>query len=110
MHTIFHDLKETIKELNYNKIMKTYQMSFKKKDGSVRDMKFVRPNVDVVDSIFFEKNVQGVKVNNLKEGFERVWDVEVQGFRVINHNEVTSPIEQIGETIYDAVTNSFLFV
>ena len=107
---MLHNLKETIKELNYNKIMKTYQMSFKKKDGSVRNMKFVRPNVDVVDSVFFEKNVQGVKVNNLKEGFERVWDVEVQGFRVINHNEVTSPIEQIGETIYDAVTNSFLFV
>jgi len=91
-------------------IMKTYQMGFKKKDGSVRDMKFVRPYIDIVDSIFFEKNVQGVKVNSLKEGFERVWDVEAQGFRVVNHNEVITPIEQIGETIYDAVTNSFLFI
>lgn len=90
--------------------MKTYQMSFKKKDGTVRNMKFVRPNVDVADSVFFEKNVQGVKVNSLKEGFERVWDVEVQAFRVVNHNEVITPIEQIGETVYDVVTNSFLFI
>lgn len=85
-------------------------MSFNKKDGTARNMKFVRPYIDIVDSVFFEKNVQGVKVNSLKEGFERVWDVEAQGFRVVNHNEVITPIEQIGETIYDAVTNSFLFI
>ena len=109
-HTTLHYLQEINKELDYNKNMKTYQMSFKKKDGTVRNMKFVRPNVDVADSVFFEKNVQGVKVNSLKEGFERVWDVEVQGFRVVNHNEVTTPIEQIGETVYDAETNSFLFI
>lgn len=90
--------------------MKTYQMSFKKKDGTIRNMKFVRPYIDSTDNVFFETNVQGVRVNSLQEGFERVWDVESQGFRVINHNEVVSPMEQIGETIYNAETNSFLFV
>ena len=85
-------------------------MSFKKKDGTVRNMKFVRPYIDSVDNEFFETNVQGVRVNSLQEGFERVWDVEAQGFRVINHNEVVSPMEQIGETVYNAETNSFFFI
>jgi len=85
-----------------------YTTEFKKKNGELRAMKFVRP-FDEQDEAFINANIKGVKKQTLSEGFERVWDVEAQGFRVINHNELIKPIEAIGFATYDANTNTFVY-
>lgn len=85
-----------------------YTTEFKKKNGELRTIKYVRP-FDEPDVAFLTANVKGVKKQTLSEGFERVWDVEAQGFRVINHNELIKPIDAIGFATYDANTNTFTY-
>ena len=85
-----------------------YTTEFNKKNGELRAVKFVRP-FDEQDEAFINANVKGVKKQTLSEGFERVWDVEAKGFRVINHNELIKPVEPIGYAIYIPTTNTFVY-
>jgi len=92
--------------------MIVYKTEFKKKNGEIRAIKYVRPFNEPNDDdkqAFIAANVQGVKKISLQENFERVWDVEANGFRVINHNELTQPVEPCGYAVYVPTTNTFVF-
>jgi hypothetical protein len=89
-----------------------YTCEFKKKNGELRAIKYVRPFAEPNDQdtqAFLNANVQGVKKQTLQEGFERVWDVEANGFRVINHNDIVKPVEPVGHAVYVPTTNTFVF-
>lgn len=92
--------------------MIVYKTEFKKKNGEIRAIKYVRPfatdEQDKDTQAFLAANIQGVKKQTLQEGFERVWDVEANGFRVINHNELTQPVEPYGFAVYVPTTNTFV--
>lgn len=88
--------------------MKVYQTQFKKKNGELRDIKYVKPFAEQADASFFDKNIKGVKSVPLPRDSERVWDIEAQGFRVINFNELTQPIDCIAEATYDEQQNKFI--
>ena len=60
-----------------------YHGSFKKKDGTVRNMKFVK--LDEIPKEALPEGKGGKKAK-LQEGMELVWDLENKGYRVINHN------------------------
>ena len=60
-----------------------YYGSFKKKDGSVRSIKFVK--LDEIPKEALPEGKGGKKAK-LQEGMELVWDIENNGYRVINHN------------------------
>ena len=60
-----------------------YYGSFKKKDGSVRNMSFVK--LDEIPKEAFPEGKGGEKPK-LQEGMELVWDIENKGYRVINYN------------------------
>ena len=92
----------------HNVCMKVYQTQFKKKDGQLRDIKFVKPFSENADAQFFEKNVKGIRSVPLAQDNERVWDVEKQGIRIINFGELTQPVNCIGEARYDEPTNAFI--
>ncbi len=87
--------------------MIVYTTEFKKKNGELRTIKYVRP-FEEHDEAFINANVKGVKKQTLSEGFERVWDIEAQGFRVINHNDLVKAVDAIGFATYDATTNTFV--
>lgn len=88
--------------------MQVYQTQFKKKDGQLRDIKFVKPFSENADAQFFEKNVKGIRNASLAQDNERVWDIENQGIRIINFGELTQPVDCIGEANYDESTNTFI--
>ena len=75
--------------------MKAYQGSFKKADGDIRSMHFVRLP-DLPES-FLDGKVKGqdAKKRVLKEGMETVWDVTAQGFRTFNWSTVLGEVEEI---------------
>ena len=60
-----------------------YYGSFKKKDGSVRNMRFVK--LDEIPKEALPEG-KGGKKPKLQEGMELVWDIENKGYRVINYN------------------------
>lgn len=92
----------------HNVYMKVYQTQFKKKDGQLRDIKFVKPFSENADAQFFEKNVKGIRSVLVAQDSERVWDVDKQGIRIINFGELTQPVDCIGEAVYDEQTNTFI--
>ena len=75
--------------------MKAYQGSFRKADGEVRSMHFVRFS-DLPES-FLDGKVkgQGAKKRVLKEGMETVWDITAKGFRTFNWNTALGEVEEI---------------
>ena len=76
--------------------MTGYQATFTKKDGSAREIRFVR--TDDMPEKWFAKHVKGTgKKRTLKEGNELVWDIDNEGFRVFNWNTVN---QFIANTIY----------
>jgi len=88
--------------------MKVYQTQFKKISGQLRDIKFVKPFSENAAAQFFDKNVKGIRSVLLANGSERVWDIENQGIRIINFDELTQPLQCIGEAEYDEQTNTFI--
>lgn len=60
-----------------------YYGSFIKKDGSVRNMKFVK--LDEIPKEALPEG-KGGKKPKLQEGMELVWDIEKKDYRVINYN------------------------
>ena len=89
--------------------MKVYKTEFKKKNGDLRQMTFVRPSTEPPDEAFINANIKGARKVTLSEEFERVWDLEAKGFRTINHKELTQPIEHIGYAVYVETTNTFVY-
>ena len=73
--------------------MTGYQATFTKKDGSSREIRFVR--TDDMPEQWFTKHVKGTgKKRVLKEGNELVWDIENEGFRVFNWETVQGEVKK----------------
>jgi hypothetical protein len=76
--------------------MKIHQGSFKKKDGSVRVMKFIP--ISEIPNDLKSTVTKGGQASPLGDGHERVWDIETHAWRTFNHlTIVDSPVE-VGET------------
>lgn len=71
--------------------MKLYEGKFLKKDGTSRTMKFVKTSE--LPQSFLEKVTKGGTKPKLSDGFENVWDVENEGFRVFNHNTLQGELK-----------------
>ena len=73
--------------------MTGYQATFTKKDGSPREIRFVR--TDDMPEKWFAKHVKGTgKKRTLQEGNELVWDIDNEGFRVFNWNTVRGEVKK----------------
>jgi len=73
------------------KHLKLYEGKFLKKDGTSRTMKFVKTSE--LPQSFLEKVTSGGTKPKLSDGFENVWDVENEGFRVFNHNTLQGELK-----------------
>jgi hypothetical protein len=78
--------------------MRVYKGTFVKKDGTKRTMNFVKTND--LPKTFLESKLKGNGNTALKEGYELVWDLQNDNFRVFNHNTV------VGEVTYVATLES----
>ena len=65
---------------------------FKKKDGSLRTMRFVDLK-DLPEGFFISQTKGTGKKTNLTEGSNLVWDLDKQGFRVFNKKTIIGEIE-----------------
>ena len=65
---------------------------FKKKDGSLRTMRFVELG-DLPEGFFISQTKGTGKKTNLTEGSNLVWDLDKQGFRVFNRKTIIGEIE-----------------
>jgi len=74
--------------------MKVYKGTFVKKDGSKRTMNYVKTND--LPKTFLESKLKGNGNTALKEGYELVWDLQSDNFRVFNHNTVVGKVAHIG--------------
>ena len=73
--------------------MTGYLATYTKKDGSERQMRFVR-TTDMPEK-WFAKHVKGTgKKRTLTEGTELVWDIDNAGFRVFNWNTVQGEVKK----------------
>lgn len=77
--------------------MKTYYASFRKKDGSMRLMHFIK--LKDLPPGFLDSKVKGKKPAVLSEGTELVWDLDTQDFRVFNWNTVLGTVREADEKI-----------
>ena len=65
---------------------------FRKKDGSLRTMRFV--DLGDLPEDFFTSQTKGTgKKTSLNEGSNLVWDLDKQGFRVFNRNTIIGEIK-----------------
>lgn len=72
--------------------MKSYKGSFKKKDGSVREMNFAK--LKDLPPEFLAGKLKGSKPAKLTEGSEVVWDLDAKDFRVFNWNSVLGDVKE----------------
>ena len=72
--------------------MRAHLAVFKKKDGSLRTMRFV--SLDNLPEDFFTSQTKNPdKKLKLAEGSSLVWDLDKQNFRVFNKNTIIGEIE-----------------
>ena len=84
--------------------MTGYQATFTKKDGSAREIRFVR--TDDMPEKWFAKHVKGTgKKRTLKEGNELVWDIDNEGFRVFNWNTIQGEVKKF-DFLLDSTENA----
>tara|TARA_R100001509_G_scaffold155726_2_gene118409 strand:+ start:923 stop:1177 length:255 start_codon:yes stop_codon:yes gene_type:complete len=70
-----------------------YQATYTKKDGSSREIRFVRTSEMPAD--WLEEHVKGTgKKRTLKEGNELVWDIDNAGFRIFNWGTVQGDVKK----------------
>lgn len=77
--------------------MKAYFGTFTKKDGSIRDMSFVRlEDINNYNPEFLASRIVGnrTKSNNYSEGNELVYDLEADAFRIFNHSTLVNSIKE----------------
>ena len=73
--------------------MKAYTGTFVKKNGDTRTMSFAR--LQDLPSAFLDTKLAGSGTQRtLEEGMEVGWDLEVNGFRVFNHNAVVGAVSE----------------
>lgn len=70
--------------------MKAYTGTFKKKDGSLRTMRFVK--VKDLPRQFLVETLKGGKSAKQIEGSEVVYDLDLREFRVFNWNAVVGEV------------------
>lgn len=74
--------------------VRAYQGSFRKKNGDLRDMIFVK--MEDLPDYFLDERVQGTgSPRTLAEGMQTVWDVEAEGFRTFNWNTVEGKVKAV---------------
>jgi len=74
--------------------MKAYMVSFRKSDGSIRQMIFSK--IKDLPSSFVNGKLTGTgKQKTLSEGRELVWDLEKNAFRVVNYNTLVGNIVEV---------------
>ena len=84
--------------------MTGYLATYTKKDGSAREMRFVR-TADMPEQ-WFAKHVKGTgKKRVLSEGIELVWDIDNAGFRTFNWNTVQGEVKKF-DYLLDTNKNS----
>lgn len=75
--------------------MKAFQGIFEKKDGTIRKMVFVR--IEDMPQDFIRSKIESkgtVQKRNYAEGMELVFDIEIDDWRVFNHNKMIKPLEE----------------
>lgn len=78
--------------------MKGYRGTFKKKDGSLREMRFLLLK-DLPPDFVASKIKGGGSRHALTEGMELVWDIDENGLRIFNRNTVLDTIEEFDYTL-----------
>lgn len=78
--------------------MKGYKGTFKKKDGSLRHMRFLLLK-DLPSEFVASKIKGGGSRHALTEGMELVWDIDEDGLRIFNRNTVLDTIEEFDYTL-----------
>ena len=75
--------------------MKAYKGVFKKKNGEIREMSFVRlPDIDKYNSDFLAERITGDSFpKRYGDGMELVFDLENDNFRIFNWNTAISDVE-----------------
>jgi hypothetical protein len=74
--------------------LKTYTATFKKKDGSLRSMKFTK--LKDLPPEFLADKLKGGK-SHAPAGSEVVWDLELKEFRIFNWNTVIGEVVEQDE-------------
>lgn len=84
--------------------MIAYRGIFKKKNGSLREMSFVKlQDITEYNSEFIAEKIQGTgNPKNVSDGMELVWDLEQDNFRYFNHETSEGDIKEyeIGDEIF----------
>jgi len=77
--------------------MDAYKVKFRKKDNSLRDMRFVKvenlPEKFLVAQLKPLKQGETRKKLELPLGMELVWDLDKHEFRTLNHHTIVGNIE-----------------
>ena len=73
-------------------VLDVYEGTFKKQDGSLRHMKFIK--LSDMPKLFLESKLVGKKAHALSEGLERVWDLQEQEIRIFNWKTVLGEIKK----------------
>lgn len=71
--------------------MKAFSGKFVKKDGTLREMKFIK--FDDLPKTFLDDKIKGKGKSNIGEGLELVWDLDSNGFRVFNYDKAVGGIK-----------------
>jgi hypothetical protein len=77
--------------------MKVNYVTFYKKDGSLREMKFVE--LEDLPAEFLDSKIKGVRSSPLPPPFKLVWDVEAKDFRTYSVHTIVGEIIQKDEMI-----------
>ena len=73
--------------------MTGYRGTFRKKDGTMRTMRFLLLK-DLPTDFVGSKIKGGNRSHSLNEGMELVWDIDEGAFRVFNRSSVVDKIEE----------------
>jgi len=78
--------------------MKGYRGTFKKKDGSLREMRFLLLK-DLPPEFVASKIKGGGQKHALTEGMELVWDIDEGALRIFNRNTALDTMEEFDYTL-----------
>jgi len=74
--------------------MKAYKGSFKKKDGTIREMLFAKLD-ELPESVIEARIIGSGSEKQYPEGMKLIWDLEEDNFRVFNYNTVQGEIKKL---------------
>ena len=78
--------------------MRAFKGSFRKKDGSIRTMRFVLLK-ELPESLLSSKLKGTSQKHFLSEGMELVWDIDEEDLRIFNHSTSLDTPEEFDYTI-----------